>query len=238
MKSVKISKCQHCQIEFVIKPSTRGKFCSLSCGNFYRQIIAKDKRLKEYSKNPKLCPNCLLPILFDNKHNKFCSMSCAAVFNNLHSSPTRKRGPKPKNINELKYNSKICHDCGALMTTRRKFCSGICKRKTNGPKIRKKVEQFCKICDNKFIGVERQTCSDKCKRKALSNGIKRYIAKNPFHKFNRSPVKRSWMETSFEQWLTCRGLKHSLHGYLYEINFSIRPVKDMAEPIMYFQQRN
>jgi len=49
--------------------------------------------------------------------------------------------------------------------------------------------------------------------------MKEHIRKNPAHKYNRSPVKQSWMESSFERWLNEHGINKGLKGYLTEIGF-------------------
>lgn len=44
--------------------------------------LAKDKRIKFYMTNPKLCHNCNKILMYENKNKKFCNSSCAAIFNN------------------------------------------------------------------------------------------------------------------------------------------------------------
>jgi len=51
---------------------------------------------EKYFLNPKCCINCKNVLEYKKRYNKFCDSSCAATFNNLNSSPQRKRGPDPK----------------------------------------------------------------------------------------------------------------------------------------------
>lgn len=57
--------------------------------------LAKQKRVQEYNKNPRICANpaCIISIEYDRKNEKlYCSRSCAAKINNkLRSKESRKK---------------------------------------------------------------------------------------------------------------------------------------------------
>lgn len=70
-------------------------------------------RIAEYSKNPKLCPQCGTPLIYERRHLKFCNSSCAAKYNNPFSHIKKNK----------KYNT--CLHCGKP-TRNVKFCSNEC----------------------------------------------------------------------------------------------------------------
>jgi hypothetical protein len=101
-----------------------------------------------YHSTPKLCMHCNLSLPYVKRYNKFCGSSCAATYNNLHSSPDRKRGPTPSVVGTTKNErdrekarlkrwtiniagpySKIyansCSTCGkvSLQSSYKKFCN-------------------------------------------------------------------------------------------------------------------
>jgi len=77
-----ISVCEHCKKEYELKPNTRGRFCSLSCGNYSRGAIDARKRLEKYTLNPKFCVNCSNTISYESRKNKYCSHKCSAIDSN------------------------------------------------------------------------------------------------------------------------------------------------------------
>jgi len=78
--------CQNetCKKEFIPKDRRSVKFCSqICCRN--SQHIDFINREKEYNKNSILCKNCDKPLSYKrskSNYNKFCTKSCAAIFNN------------------------------------------------------------------------------------------------------------------------------------------------------------
>ena len=100
--------CQICSIKFIPGPGSKGKACSKTCG-LKLATLERAKRTEQimYERETsfaKQCNQCSGPIIYAKRHNKFCSSSCAATYNNLHSLPDRKHGPKavPKPIKEPK----------------------------------------------------------------------------------------------------------------------------------------
>lgn len=86
------------------------------------QKIKKEKeyRIEEYLQNPNHCLQCGKDLTYEQRHNKFCSISCASTYNNLkrdsHSEETKQRisqGLKKycveNNVNKTKY----CKYCGS-----------------------------------------------------------------------------------------------------------------------------
>lgn len=66
--------------------------------------LLKERRVKEYNKNPKCCLYCNKPISYERKRATFCNSSCAAKYNNHNRVLT----------NGLKeYKKKHCKWCGA-----------------------------------------------------------------------------------------------------------------------------
>lgn len=61
---------------------------SVSCLSKHEKAWIKNSQ--QYAQ----CLQCSKPLT--KLKNKFCSSSCAATYNNLHSSPNRKHGPAPK----------------------------------------------------------------------------------------------------------------------------------------------
>lgn len=74
-----------------------------------------NKRINEYDKNPNKCKQCKNDLSYKQRHNKFCSQSCSASYNN---KGVRRHGKEPKK----------CENCGK--TTRcstTKYCSNRCQ---------------------------------------------------------------------------------------------------------------
>ena len=67
------------------------------------------ERIEKYNLNPSLCASCGKPMDYDKRHNRFCSRSCAATYNNSNKSATIKK----------------CVRCGAEYESRsgnRRYC--------------------------------------------------------------------------------------------------------------------
>jgi len=124
--------CQNpsCGNPFEPKPSTRGKYCSLSCGTIHRNILTKAKKLDEYTQNPARCMNCGNALAYESKKNKFCSSSCSGTYTNARKDWTKIRtGPKPSGIKKLRAPKMVactCVICDSDFTGNRKTCSPEC----------------------------------------------------------------------------------------------------------------
>ena len=86
---MKQSICQQCNSFFIVTPGSFGKFCSLSCGTTYRNIVTLEKSIANYQLSPIQCKCCDAVLEYDKRKNKFCSHSCAAKITN---NVPRKRG--------------------------------------------------------------------------------------------------------------------------------------------------
>lgn len=173
------------------QPTDNPKYCSLSCVSTHRGILNEQQRRAAYDLNPKMClrDGCDNPIQYVNRKT-------------------------------ARYCSRSCS--ATVNNTRR-------VRRPVTEEFRKKMQQINarpvlpKICQNCSIIFYqkgyRKTCSQVCARKLNSVKMKEYIRKTPSHKYNRSPVKQSWMESSFETWLNENDIKKGLKGYLTEIRF-------------------
>ena len=76
---------------------------------------AKAERVKDYDKSPTLCGQCEASMPYEKRHNKFCSKSCGAKFNN--SGVRRYKGELPK-----------CLNCDKkLKLSNRKYCCSSCQ---------------------------------------------------------------------------------------------------------------
>lgn len=188
----------------------------------------KQQNIIAYTLNYNTCNNCKCCLLYEIRHNKFCSSSCAAIFNNSNRKPrsiaSRKKvsntltqlhysGLECEKFCELKYNS--CKLCTRLFSVKSKinylFCSESCKRifknkdniKTiNNPNICHIHYAKCLFCST--IKIVRQSyklkyCSKQCQNSASSIRTSNYLKNNRSH--IRGPHKPSYMEESFASWL-------------------------------------
>ena len=84
-------QCKRCSKEFE-KPTQLAHHVSWEHGTARESLLQqKVKRQSEYEKNPKLCTHCSAPILYEERHNKFCNQACAAIYNNEHRVDDAKR---------------------------------------------------------------------------------------------------------------------------------------------------
>lgn len=164
-----MNNCLICNKEFIQKPNTSGKYCSLSCGNKSRKglpqkfSILKKERVEKYMLNPNQCLVCNQIINYDRKNNKFCSHSCSASFTNrnrdktiyIKSATTLKITLKLKPPKNFKKESKIsfCLICNKLIKNKHiKSCSKECRVKLLSLVLRGKTggstKQFIKVNDS------------------------------------------------------------------------------------------
>ena len=80
--------------------------------------------VNRYNQNPKFCLNCGKQLLYDQRRQTFCDLSCAATYRNLttdrknysHISveerKARKREYSREHYNKFKRGSGICSSCG------------------------------------------------------------------------------------------------------------------------------
>ena len=97
-------------------------------------IARKEKQKTLYDANPSYCMQCNIVLQQSKKHNKFCSNSCAAIFNNLR---------RPSKI-----PLKSCCYCGKfnIKNNRQKYCSQRCS--VEGNRKYKTIEE-CNLAKQK-----------------------------------------------------------------------------------------
>jgi len=91
-------------------------------------ILAKRHQedvIDKYIKNPNLCAQCGTKLEYNRRHNKFCSNSCAAIYNNAIKDYSKfKTGPaKSKQL-----ISKQCKHCNSQFETFSKIKTFCCKK--------------------------------------------------------------------------------------------------------------
>jgi len=64
--------------------------------NLINKIRAENRR-QSYKLKPNHCTQCAHELVYEKRGNKFCSSSCAAIYNNINHEPGRKFGPDRKN---------------------------------------------------------------------------------------------------------------------------------------------
>lgn len=106
------------------------KFCNLSCSTGYKNKITKENNIKKYLLNTAHCVNCNINLDYKCRKNKFCSTTCAAVYNNNKKDwSTIKTGPKkgtlPKNYYP-KTKIKQCIICNKFHPRQGNTCSSDC----------------------------------------------------------------------------------------------------------------
>lgn len=97
----------------------------------------KDERIKEYDKHPNRCLQCGKELTYEQRHNKFCSSSCAGTYNNLKRG-SRSEETKQKISQGLK---KYCIENNIIKTKYCKYC-GSEKGKCLHPEICGKYRLF------------------------------------------------------------------------------------------------
>ena len=96
-------------------------------------------RINSYNLDPKLCLNCSCGLLYEKRHNKFCSKSCSASYNNeLRGKTINPQTGKVVKIKQLK----VCEFCGNSYTSKRsesRTCSNECDNKR---KVKERLEEW------------------------------------------------------------------------------------------------
>lgn len=95
-----------------LSKSEAGKLGALK--TIQRNKLLTEVKIQEYNKSPILCKECGKPHLYERRNLKFCTMSCAAAFNN------KLRGKKIS----------FCITCNTqLKDSRSKFCNAVCQKR-------------------------------------------------------------------------------------------------------------
>lgn len=85
------STCRECGLEFKVRPSTKGIYCSLPCAAKGNAKDTAAKAKEKWDLNPNLCLECSSPIGYlqsgEHKVKRFCCSTCSALYNNRRRSP-------------------------------------------------------------------------------------------------------------------------------------------------------
>ena len=136
---------------------------------------------ERYNKSPKKCLNCGAVLVYEKRHNLFCSSSCAASYNNAKRGP-RSEETKLKISNSVRANFGLnefndieefrelhinrCLYCGKE-TKRNEFCSNECKNKyliekfENGENFTRGVSQVPKFIRD-YLFEKHNNCCECC----------------------------------------------------------------------------
>ena len=101
--------------------------------------IKRKNSIIEYEKTPIKCVECNTPLLYDNKNNTFCSVSCSAKWSNRKRSESGWSQPQSQRESARQYN--------------------IANPQQRGKKFTK-ISQ-CVVCSKWFPGTKK-TCSKTC----------------------------------------------------------------------------
>jgi len=124
-------------------------------------------RMQDYGANPAVCAQCATPLSYVDRHNKFCSHNCAAIFNNkqrYESGWTHSEGTIQKLREKVLANPSGIYKQHLEGTWEPRHVaikqpSEVIKRVTFGPHT--KVRQ-CQVCNKTFATTTRTTCSTEC----------------------------------------------------------------------------
>lgn len=138
------------------------------------------------------CEWCSKPVY--KKHTRFCNHSCAAIYSNSVRDYTKFKPGPVKGWAGPEIPRHILN-----------------KRRNNSDKklpIYSYIEDHCKVCDSVFTKKSSSTakcCSKECRMSIIS--------------LNRGRHKKSWLESSFSDWLDSKGI-------LYETEVTVKNLKE------------
>lgn len=202
-----------------------------------------------YITNYNVCSFCGCCLLYEYRRNKFCSSRCAATYNNsLRKESGWKRSDESKQ--KTRNSLILYHDNGGLIATKLKrckrcgtdyksnsknkrlcdACSDYRKSVAQLNKDKKMKPNFCKIefkqcevCQRTISHTQSKrpkTCGRECHLKLLSKLSTERLKDPSFRTGRYGRHKKSYMETSFMEWLNKHGVKYEdeKHFYNFEIN--------------------
>lgn len=149
----------------------------------------------QYLKHPNKCKQCNSELNYDQRHNKFCSTSCSAKFYN-------------KDREGIPLDS----------TIKQKISDSVQKYNKENPHPQYSRISFCCVCNSVIRNKSVKTCSPKCKSTLLSNNMLERIKQNRRSNYRRD--KRSYLEESFEAWLSDNNIslkyetEHTIHNHI------------------------
>lgn len=112
----KYINCCNCGVQAIVRKSNPyKKFCSNSCGSLFQNRIQNQKRLEDYNIDPKQCTKCNSVLPYENRKNRFCSISCSSAGNKnrlSHGKYQKKECPVCNTVTHSQYCSKKCAGIG------------------------------------------------------------------------------------------------------------------------------
>lgn len=120
--------------------SEAGKLGAIASLKTHNEL--KRKRVEEYNLNPVKCKACGNSLDYEHRHNKFCSHSCSASFNNIGVVRNGKARPKHIAPSKPKRIELYCKFCDAkLIKHQKSFCSYKCQQAYAWEQRKKKIEE-------------------------------------------------------------------------------------------------
>lgn len=173
-------------------------------GTLRLQAIVKN-RVDVYMLSPNKCQQCDTDLVYERRHNKFCSSSCSAQYNNSKRSPmsdATKNKIRKSSIDKLPWNKGIaekiirtCLLCGKdFEVVRLQFPSGS------------------RLSKSKYCSID---CSNTLMRQKLQTKVNEKVA-NGTHKGWQVRNKLSYPEQFFDTVFKSKGLSDK-----YVINYPI-----------------
>jgi very-short-patch-repair endonuclease len=190
------------------------KFCSSKCAAIHNNKIRKEQGWSRTEESKQK-----VSITLKNHHNDVKLSKYGMVSDKLYDKTCVKCSTSHTTHSK---NKKLCQNCANDRKCQAidKHNAKLSKDKSRYSKI---IIQKCTMCDNLVLIRNKKTsktCSKECYNKNLSIKSSERL-KNPEYRKNRyGRHKRSYMETSFSEWLISNGIKHKTeeHFYNHEIN--------------------
>lgn len=158
--------------------------------------IARENATTKYYENPKLCKFCQTIISYKSRANEFCNRMCKSLY---QKNKNRSKESIEKQIKSLKETLS----------------------KKDKP-IKPKELKSCLVC-NTFHTKSGKTCSKECAQILSKESFKKRIEAGYNPQKHRGRHKKSYLETSFEDWL----IKNNFSSYITE--YQIKRYKNTGE---------
>lgn len=147
----------------------------------------KQERTRTYELSPTLCIECDTVIEYKKKHNKFCSKSCAGLYNGRNKGKCKAGNKISKSLKQYHNNN-----------------PGINKGKMRPGRYCKLYKITCKVCDTvSLVGSikkDRKTCGNRDCITHASVGMRTYQngSRKPIWYYNPYENKEVLLESSWE----------------------------------------
>ena len=168
----------HYLIAHTVEGKTQNRKNRLAGGLLGAEIAKQNAQQiqNQYLDNPSKCKQCNINLVYNQRHNKFCSTSCSASYYNKDRK-------------------------GVALDTavKQKISSSVQKFNNENPYPQYSKISFCCVCNSIIKNKIVKTCSSKCKSILLSNNMIERIKQNRRSNYRRD--KKSYLEESFETWL-------------------------------------